>query len=391
MNEHAMASTPADAARSLADRFWERAAEHDASGRFPFANFEELRKAGLLKANVPLELGGGGLGPETQRPLELWEITRAVAYGDPSTAQPFHVHANEIDIILGLGTPEQHARFLRPVVERGAVLGGYGSQLADSTPTLATRTRSGWLLKGTKYFCTNSEAAEHALVWAIIDGPGEPGDRIQVFYIRHDMPGVRIKRGWWENFQAMRSTASHVVELDDVELDDTFALGKPGDYLKLGLQARAYCQFAASFIGIADRLLSVSLDSVAKRKLGDDPVAIARIGSSRVHIDAAWGLVQRAAEAYTAGNADAPVKANIARYFAEHALRHIWEATLDNVGTYAGHAASGLTKLSRDIALYIRHESRDRILGTIGQAERGVAHDVSFSGENPILKGIGKP
>ncbi|VTU23127.1 Putative acyl-CoA dehydrogenase YdbM [Variovorax sp. PBL-E5] len=392
MTMSAESTTPAPEilARALAEDFWRRAADHDAAGSFPTQNFDDLRTAGLLSLNVPSQWGGAGLGPEAGKPLELWKVTRAIAFGDPATAQSFHVHANEIDIILGLGTPQQHAMFLEPVVDRGVIFGGYGSQLADSTPTIARRRDGGWVLDGKKFFCTNCEAAGAALVWALVEGDEDPSDRIQVFCVSHDNPGLRIQRGWWEQFQGMRSTGSHVVQLDRLELDESAALGKPGDYLRLGLQARAYCQFAASFVGIADRLLHESCKSVAFRKLTDDASAIARIGNSRLHLDAAWGLVERAAQAYQRGEPDAPVRANMARYFAEQAVRVGLENALDNIGTFAGSAASGMPKLARDIHLYIRHESRDRILRTIGAAQLDLRVDTNFSGDNPILKGLSK-
>lgn len=378
---------PEATAAELAQRFWDRAPKHDAEGVFPHDNFQDLREAGLLALNVPKRLGGGGLGPESGLPLESWRVTRAIAYGDPATAQSYHVHANEVDIILGMGTPEQHEAFLRPVVEHGHVFGAYGSQLSDSKPTTASRRNGKWVLNGKKFFCTNCEGAAHALVWAVVDGDGDPLERIQVFYVKHDVPGLSIQRGWWEQFQGQRATGSHVVVFDNVEVDDFGALGKPGDYLRLNLQPRAYCQFASSFIGVADRLLQQSVQSIEYRGLKSDVNAVNRIGAARVNIEAAWGLVERAARAYVDGDPQASVKGNIARYFAENTLRGLLESTLDNTGTYSGSSASGVSRLLRDVSLYVRHESRDRILGTIGAAELDLAVDMSFSGDNPIVKG----
>ena len=382
--------SPEAVAAELAATFWERAPKHDAEGVFPHDNFQDLREAGLLALNVPKSLGGAGLGPEAGLPLESWRVTRAIAFGDPSTAQSYHVHTNEVDIILGLGTPEQQEAFLRPVVEHGHVFGAYGSQLSDSKPTTASWRNGKWVLNGKKFFCTNCEGAAHALIWAVVDGDGDLLDRIQVFYVKQDVPGLGIQRGWWEQFQGQRATGSHVIALDNVEVDEFGALGGPGDYLRLNLQPRAYCQFAASFIGVADRLLQQSVQSIEFRKLKNDVNAINRIGMSRVHIDAAWGLVERAARAYAEGDPEAPVKGNMARYFAEGALRFLLESTLDNTGTFSGSSSSGVSRLLRDVSLYVRHESRDRILGTIGAAELDLAVDMSFSGDNPIVKGARK-
>ena len=388
MNHPNDSARPDRVAKALADGFWARADENDATGTFPKRNFEELSAAGLLTLNVPVAQGGAGLGPEAGKPLELWKVTRAIAYGDPPTGQCFHVHANEIDILLGLATPPQVEQFLRPVVERRLILGGYGSQLTDSKPTIARRTKTGWVLDGKKFFCTNSDAAGAALVWALVEGDADPSDRIQVFYVSHGVAGMTVERDWWAQFQGMRATTSHVVAFDHVEVDESAALGQPGDYLKRDLQPRAYCQFASSFIGIADRLLAEARKAVEFRRLGGEASAVAKLGQSRVLIDAAWGLVEQAAEAYKAGDPQARFRALGARYFAEQAVRTGLENTLDNVGTYAASKASGLSRLVRDINLYIRHESRDRILHTIGLTQLDREVDASFSGDNPILKGL---
>jgi alkylation response protein AidB-like acyl-CoA dehydrogenase len=68
-------------AKALADRFAERAGHHDATGEFPFANFEALFEAGLLSITAPAAYGGPGRGLVDAQPV-ISEIAR----GEPSTA-----------------------------------------------------------------------------------------------------------------------------------------------------------------------------------------------------------------------------------------------------------------------------------------------------------------
>jgi alkylation response protein AidB-like acyl-CoA dehydrogenase len=69
---------PVSRATLLAEAFAERAAVHDRDGSFPFGNFEDLSKAGLLALTVPAALGGGGAGAA--------EVARISA----SSARPIH-------------------------------------------------------------------------------------------------------------------------------------------------------------------------------------------------------------------------------------------------------------------------------------------------------------
>jgi len=51
----------------LAKAFAERASIHDREGSFPFQNFDDLSKAGLLALTVPAALGGGARAPRRRR------------------------------------------------------------------------------------------------------------------------------------------------------------------------------------------------------------------------------------------------------------------------------------------------------------------------------------
>jgi alkylation response protein AidB-like acyl-CoA dehydrogenase len=74
-------------AGELADRFATRAAEQDRSGAFPFANFDDIRAAGLPALVVPEALGGWGASL-----LETVMTMERLAQGDGSTALSLAMH-----------------------------------------------------------------------------------------------------------------------------------------------------------------------------------------------------------------------------------------------------------------------------------------------------------
>lgn len=76
-----------DTARGLADRFADTAAHHDETGAFPFANFEALFAADLLRLTATPEHGGHG-----GRLTEAQAIVAEIARGEPSTALVLAMH-----------------------------------------------------------------------------------------------------------------------------------------------------------------------------------------------------------------------------------------------------------------------------------------------------------
>ncbi len=82
-------SAGSDAARALAPRLAERAADHDRDGRFPEKDFADLREAGLLGLMVPTSLGGLGAGF-----ADYAEVAMILGAGNGSTALLFNMHAS---------------------------------------------------------------------------------------------------------------------------------------------------------------------------------------------------------------------------------------------------------------------------------------------------------
>src|SRR5688572_4713154 len=76
-----------DVARQLGASFAERAAAHDADGRFVAENYAALKQHKLFSAVVPAELGGGGASHG-----ELCQFLRELAHACGSTALALSMH-----------------------------------------------------------------------------------------------------------------------------------------------------------------------------------------------------------------------------------------------------------------------------------------------------------
>ena len=103
-------------ARCLAEDFATRAAQHDREASDPLENYAALRDAGFYGLNVPVELGGGGIG------LLSWSLAaEELAQGCASTALSFNMHLSVVGPLMAspLVSPATKERLAKMVVHEG--------------------------------------------------------------------------------------------------------------------------------------------------------------------------------------------------------------------------------------------------------------------------------
>lgn len=243
-------------AESLAPRFAERAAAHDADASFPFENFADLRDAGLLALTVPEEFGGLGANE-----LDYVPVLERIAWGDASTALVLGMHLSNIgQLAEGKLWPNRLPALCREVVEQGALLNAaqaepeLGSPTYGGVPATVARPSSegGWRLTGRKIYTTGAPGLRYFIVLAAIEEPGQPV-RLGTFLVPNDAPGVRVEKTW--NAVALRASGSDDLVLEDATLAadallDSRPVGTPDPRAALGLPWGAIT-LAAVYTGLA--------------------------------------------------------------------------------------------------------------------------------------------
>src|SRR5262245_4982003 len=144
-----------------------------------------LARAGLSALAIPEAHGGGGLGVE-----ELCAVFEE--QGRHTAPVPLLATA-----VLGalpiaeFGTPEQRARWLRPVAEREAVLSAALVEYASSEPgaprTTASQGAGAWRLDGEKHCVPAADRASAILV------PARTPDGVTVFLVDPRAAGVALE------------------------------------------------------------------------------------------------------------------------------------------------------------------------------------------------------
>ena len=298
--------------RKLAHEFAEKemrpvAARYDKTEEFPYDVVNKAHEVGLTPAAfIPEQYGGHGFdyitGLVVDEELHWGCAGLAVCINSPGLA---------IAGIRAMGSEEQKKRWLPEFCQPDkVVLGGLGLTEPDSgsdalaMKTIAKRVSDGYVLNGTKQFCTNGGIADYHVIFATTDRSAGPAG-IAAFLVEKDTPGLKMGRK--EEKLGVRASHTAQVILEDclVPLDHRLG-GEPGEDGSgpgaLGALATLEATrpgVGAGALGIARAAYEFALDYATQRWQFGRPIvqheAIGfKLADMAMKIDAARLLIWRA-------------------------------------------------------------------------------------------------
>ncbi len=276
-----------------------KAAELDATGRFPTESFQALAKRGLLGLSSPAELGGLDAGP-----VALALALTEVAYACPSTAVGMSV-TNMVGETLSRFGPAALARKYVPRLTSGeAVAGAFclsepGSG-SDAAALSATARRDGdhYVLSGTKMWITSGAYAGVLIVMARTSGP-ETGHRgISAFVVEPTFPGFAVGKA--EKKTGLKGSNTVPVVLEDCRVPADNLIGAEGMGFRIAMTALdgGRITIGAMACGIARSALDVAARYAATEQggaLGELASVQHRLADMATALEAAELMVHRAA------------------------------------------------------------------------------------------------
>ncbi|MFM9980672.1 MAG: acyl-CoA dehydrogenase family protein [Burkholderiales bacterium] len=240
-----------------------RAERYDREASFPFENYADMRKAGLLGLCVPEKFGGRGAD------LRTYAIVSAtIGKYCGATALTFNMHAcstlwpgilaDDLDM-----TPEQRAEHeqyrqlhFKRVVEDGAVYAQPFSEgsaaAAGKAPfgTLATKVDGGWKINGRKIFASLSGAADYYGVLCTEEKPNLSMRDTLYMAVPGNSPGLTIT-GEWDPL-GMRGTVSRTLVFKDLFVPDDAAMMPRGVYFQAASRwPHMFTTLSPTYMGIA--------------------------------------------------------------------------------------------------------------------------------------------
>jgi acyl-CoA dehydrogenase len=235
---------------------------------YPFDLWDKLTSAGFHGISVPEEYGGQG-GDVFMQMLLARGLARSLAgltwvWGLTSFAGSKSV---------GLyGSEEQKQRYLPAIAEGKARFSigftepGGGTDLLGAMRTMATRAEGGWVINGSKTWCSSAHVADYILLLARTDRDvAKRHQGLTLFILPAQSDGVTVNQ---IPKLGMRSLGSCDVGLDDVFVPDECVLGEPGRawYMLLPTLNNERVMLAALCCGILDGILEDVLAYVMERE-----------------------------------------------------------------------------------------------------------------------------
>ncbi|MES2096573.1 MAG: acyl-CoA dehydrogenase family protein [Pseudomonadota bacterium] len=260
---------------------------------------EKARAAGLWALATPERFGGAGMGVLAQvvvaeeaakcRLGAFFPAAGAIA-GDPPSVI-FH------------GTPDQFARYGRPIVE-GRMPKAFtaiseaagGSDPARAIECRAERDGDHYVLNGSKTWITHADRAKWGVVYA---RTGEPGrrDGISCFIVETDTPGLTRTP-----IPVLIANSPNELHFDNARIPTANRIGEEGAGFALADEflTRGRITYGAGPIGIAEEALRLTIEWAKERRvfgglLADKQGAQWMLADCRIALDAARLLTYRAA------------------------------------------------------------------------------------------------
>ena len=315
------------AARDFADTaVAPRAAEIDASDRFPADLVSAAAARGLLGVTVPEALGGAG------RDHVCYALAIEAVAAASATLGAILVVNNSLvaEVLQRFGTAEQKERWLARLAS-GRSLGAFalseaqaGTDAARQEATAAA-AGDGYVLRGRKVWVANGAAAEVAVVFAAT-GSAAGGRGVSAFLVPTDRPG--LTREPTADPLGVRGLGCVDLRLDDVEVGADALLVGPGRGFEVARWALDGGRIAigAEALGVGRAAFDEALRHARTRETFGRPIGRYQaiqwpIADTATELEAARMLVLRAAAAKDVRER-IPLEASMAKLAAsEAALR----------------------------------------------------------------------
>ncbi|GLZ11443.1 acyl-CoA dehydrogenase [Actinomadura sp. NBRC 104425] len=340
------------AARVATEVFGPSAEERDAA-RTPVSEAERRRlgELGFLGIALPERFGGAG----APLPQALAVIEEFAKVSRPAAFQIFEANTGPAQVINHLGTEEQRARWLPPIIRGESTMAvaisepDAGSAATDMR-TRAERVDGGYVVNGVKRWISNGGEADRYLLYCRMgDAPGAKG--IGAVVVEKGMPGLSFGRP--ERLMGFRGIPSADVILDGVRVPEENVVVPAGGFGRLfGVFAIERLGNSTMSLAIGQAALDRTREYVCRREQFGKPLVEFQsvqlaLADMLLQVEAARLLVQRAAAGAGAGLPD-PLQTSLAKCAANEMAKRVTDLAMQLHGGNGYTEEYGIERLHRD-------------------------------------------
>jgi acyl-CoA dehydrogenase len=255
---------------------------------------EKVKAQGLWACHLPPELGGKGYG---QLKLALMNEIIGRASWAPTVFGCAAPDTGNAEILALYGTPAQKRRYLQPLLD-GDIVSCFSMTEpqagADPKEFTCKASRDGdeWVIEGEKWYSSNARFASFLIVMAVTNPENPPHERMSMFIVPAETPGIVIKRNTPGMNDDEDDGAHGYVHYERVRVSLDAMLGKPGEAFKVA-QARlggGRIHHAMRTVGVCNRALDMMLERAVSRRtqgrpLGDHQFVKGMIADSAIELE----------------------------------------------------------------------------------------------------------
>ena len=249
--------------------------EVDAKGEVPIDLGRQIearaKEVGLFAANLPTEIGGGGLGYQAMALMER-------EYGKTTHALQSWI-ARPTEILLAC-EGDQKEQYLLPCVkgekrELFALTEPEAGSDVMGMKSNAVKDGDDWILNGSKHFISGPVMPDFAIVFAATgedQTPRGPRKRITAFLVDVGLKGFECREG--NKCVSYRGYKNFQLSFDNVRLGPNQILGEEGRGLELSGKwlGMGRIWVGATCCGKAERIMNLAIDWAANRKQFGKPI-----------------------------------------------------------------------------------------------------------------------
>src|SRR5437867_81658 len=254
------------------------------------------------------------------------------------------------EILHEFGTPEQKARWLRPLVaaEIRSFFAMTEPEVSRSDPrglrARAERAGDAWVINAHKWFSSGAEGAAFAIVMAVTDPDAPPYERLSQIIVPADTPGVEIVRAIPTLGHRGRGWTTHCeLRYTGVRVPVANTLGAPGDGFRIAQKrlGPGRIHHVMRWLGQMQRAFELMCRRALEREAFGGPLADKQtvqnwIADSAAEIQACRLLTLDTAHKIDRGN-EARVEVSLIKFYAARVLNEVIDRAIQV------HGALGLT------------------------------------------------
>jgi alkylation response protein AidB-like acyl-CoA dehydrogenase len=333
----------------------------DEDAAFPNHDLEALRDVGALRLPLPAN--------ETDRhgAIDLLaSVLTAIGSGNLAVGRIFEAHVNALRLITRYGTTSQQR------TSQGGTLHALWVTDPPNGGLRMTPVPEGWLLTGSKMFCSGAGHVDRAVVTAAM----ETGEYQMLVVPSHQGEKTQALQS---PLQGMRAAVTGTVDLSGIRITHEALLGRPGDYLREPEFSCGAWRGSAVALGGLSALLDATIDDLSARTRIGHPHQLARVGHALIARETSRLWVRDAARIAEDDRADpraAVAYVGLARIAVESACLDAMRLVQRSLGLSAFRHGHPAERICRDLGTYLRQPAPDEVLT---EAAAWFAHRPSFS------------